>query len=283
MPSQTNIPVNKVKITAVGGLDILRIDSNGQHPRSLKDHRDEYYVLAFVIKGSGVIKCDMGTIAFAPTSIIVVKPYQIHSAVLDDDYADGYFISIAPFLLPAICKDIFDNVTVSEQCKSLTSVEMKELILTVDLLRNTFHADNMYKVQITINMLNALLFYVCSFFFSSNLKPDQKQNQSLTLTQNFKALVLEHSFLHIPSFYAEKLHIAPSHLNDCVKATIGLSVTQFLQQSMLLEAKRQLYYTNDNVKTIALTLGFEDHAYFSRLFKTLTSETPLKFRLRYRN
>jgi AraC family transcriptional activator of pobA len=283
MPAQTHIPVNKLKVTAVGGVDIMRLDSKGKHPRSLKDHRDEYYVLAVVIKGSGQMKCDMGTISFIPTSIIVIKPYQIHSAELTDDYADGYFISIAPFLLPAFCKDILDSLTVSDQCTSLTSVEMKELLHTVDLLHNTFHADNIYKVQITINLLNALLYYVCSFYPSAQQKHDQKQNQSLTLTQNFKSLVLEHSFLHNPSFYAEKLHIAASHLNDCVKATIGLSVTQFLQQSMLLEAKRQLYYTNDNVKTIALTLGFEDHAYFSRLFKTLTNETPLKFRLRYRN
>src|SRR5690606_21342156 len=109
----------------------------------------------------------------------------------------------------------------------------------------------------------------------------QKRNQAFMLTQHFKNLVVEHSFKHIPSYFAEKLHIATSHLNDCVKATIGLSVTQFLQQSMLLEAKRQLYYTNDDVKKIAFTLGFEDHAYFSRLFKKLTNETPLAFRSRF--
>ena len=282
MPSSTKIPVHKLRVTAVGGIDVVHLYSKGRHPETLIAHRDEYYVLAIVIKGSGVMKCDMGTIPIQPKSVLLVKPYQVHSADLIDEQSEGYFISIAPFLLPAFCKDIIDNLTVSEQSKALSSVEMDNLLDTVRVLYNAFNTDNIYKVQITINLFNALVIQVCSYFSTFEQTPDQKGNQSFLLTQSFKALVVQHSFLHLPSFFAEKLHVASSHLNDCVKATIGLTVTQYLQQSMLLEAKRQLYYTNEHVKTIALTLGFEDHTYFSRLFKTLTKETPLTFRSRFR-
>jgi AraC family transcriptional activator of pobA len=282
MPLSTKIPVHKLRVTAIGGIDVVHLYSKGRHPETLIDHRDEYYVLAIVIKGSGVMKCDMGTIPIQPTSILLVKPYQVHSADLIDDESEGYFISIAPFLLPPFCKNIIDNLNVSEQYKCLSALDMDNLLDIVKVLYHAFNTDNVYKVQITINLLHALVIQVCSFFSTIEETPEQKRNQSFLLTQAFKALVVQHSFLHMPSFFAEKLHVASSHLNDCVKATIGLTVTQYLQQSMLLEAKRQLYYTNENVKTIALTLGFEDHTYFSRLFKTLTKETPLTFRSKFR-
>jgi AraC-like DNA-binding protein len=282
MQLSANIPVNKQKVTAVGGLDIIHLKSKAQQHKALEDHRDEYYIIAVVIKGAGLLKCDMGNIPIVPTSIALVKPYQIHSGDLNADNNEGYFISIAPFLIPAFCRNVFDDLDVSEQAKELSNADMNDLLKTVELVYHAFHSDNVYKVQITLNLLNALVLYVCSFFSSAKPRPGQKRNQPFMLTQHFKKLVLQHSFKHTPSYFAERLHIATSHLNDCVKATIGLSVTQFLQQSMLLEAKRQLYYTNDDVKKIAFTLGFEDHTYFSRLFKKLTNETPLAFRSRFR-
>jgi AraC family transcriptional activator of pobA len=282
MASLNQIPVNKQKVTAVGGLDIVHLAVNGEHLGTKKDHRDEYYVLAVIVKGSGLLTCDMGAISVLPKSILLVKPYQVHSGDLDDGDSDGYFISIEPFLLPAFCKDIFDTLTVSQQCKKLSSAEMKTLLKFVKLLHDAFNGENAYKTQITVNLLNALVIYVSSFFSSSAQRQDQKRNQSYLITQSLKALVLEYSFLQPPSFFADKLNIATSHLNDCVKATIGISVTQYLQQTMLLEAKRQLYYTNADVKNIAFTLGFEDHTYFSRLFKKLTNEAPLAFRTRFR-
>jgi AraC-like DNA-binding protein len=51
---------------------------------------------------------------------------------------------------------------------------------------------------------------------------------------------------------------------------------------MVIEAQRLLYYTENNVNEIAYQLGFEDHAYFSRLFKKITKETPLAFRKKFR-
>jgi AraC family transcriptional activator of pobA len=52
-------------------------------------------------------------------------------------------------------------------------------------------------------------------------------------------------------------------------------------QEVVLEAKRLLYYSRLNVKEIAYELGYEDHTYFSRLFKQNTEMTPLAFRRIY--
>ncbi|RFS16673.1 helix-turn-helix transcriptional regulator [Emticicia sp. C21] len=284
MPSLTKIPIHQQQITAIGGVDVLHMiyQKDEQTINKLNEHRDEYYSLAIGIKGTGAITCDMESISVRPKSIMLIKPYQVHSIEIISKDAEAYFISIAPFLVPEFCRNIFENTAVSEQSMRLSNMEMKSILQMAEVLHQAFNAGNPFKAQITNHLLNALIIHIAALFLASQQKQGRKRNQAFSITQQFKELVSEHSFLHIASFYADKLHITTSHLNDCVKATIGLSVTQFLQQAMLLEAKRSLYYTNTDVKKISFDLGFEDHTYFSRLFKKLTNETPLSFRNKFR-
>ena len=278
------IPVNKQDAKAIGGLDIshLNYEDSLSYSNRLNDHRDEYYVLVIVIKGAGTLRGDMETITIRPKSVLLVRPYQVHSGSGISRDADAYFISIAPFLMPDVCNDIFQSLPTQQQCLTMSAPQMKQVLNTCKLLHAAFNEDNAHKVLIINGLFNALIYRVAAMFADLVKKNDQPKNQAYLITQKFRQLVAEHSFLHPPSFFSEKLNITTSHLNDCVKAVAGRSVTGCLQEAMLLEAKRNLYYTNDDVKKIAFTLGFEDHTYFSRMFKKLTKETPLAFRNKFR-
>ncbi len=61
-----------------------------------------------------------------------------------------------------------------------------------------------------------------------------------------------------------------------------MTVSYWIMQEVVLEAKRLLYYSEMNTKEIAHTLGYEDHTYFSRIFKRTANLTPLEFRRHYR-
>lgn len=49
----------------------------------------------------------------------------------------------------------------------------------------------------------------------------------------------------------------------------------------MLEAKRLLVHTAMSAKEIAYELGYEDPAYFSRLFQIKSGESPSAFRTKY--
>ena len=49
----------------------------------------------------------------------------------------------------------------------------------------------------------------------------------------------------------------------------------------MLQAKRDLRFTNKSVKEIAFGLGFEDPSYFTRLFKKAESVSPQVYRDSY--
>lgn len=64
-----------------------------------------------------------------------------------------------------------------------------------------------------------------------------------------------------------------------VKNRIGLSVKALLSKKRLIEGKRQLAFTDKNVQEITYNVGYKDPAYFSKLFKTTTGQTPNQFRM----
>ncbi|RMZ60960.1 AraC family transcriptional regulator [Chryseobacterium nematophagum] len=86
---------------------------------------------------------------------------------------------------------------------------------------------------------------------------------------------------HNVSDYAELLHIAPKTLTHKFKNLKLESPNQFIINRILLEAKRLLFYTDKPVKEIAYDLGYEDPAYFNRLFTHKTGNTPIHFKKNY--
>jgi AraC-like DNA-binding protein len=112
--------------------------------------------------------------------------------------------------------------------------------------------------------------------------PNQKVSRKTELTLAFKTLLTENlKTVKSPSAYADKLNVSATYLNEALKQTTGLPVSYWITQEVLLEAKRLLYYSKLNVKQIAHELGYEDHAYFSRLFKAQSGVTPIEFRAAY--
>ncbi|MFS4471787.1 helix-turn-helix domain-containing protein [Chryseobacterium sp. T20] len=86
---------------------------------------------------------------------------------------------------------------------------------------------------------------------------------------------------HNVAEYAELLHIAPKTLTHKFKNLNLDSPNQFIINRILLEAKRLLFYTDKPVKEIAYDLGYEDPAYFNRLFTNKTGSTPANFKKNY--
>ncbi|MBE4950248.1 helix-turn-helix domain-containing protein [Chryseobacterium culicis] len=86
---------------------------------------------------------------------------------------------------------------------------------------------------------------------------------------------------HNVSEYAELLHMAPKTLTHKFKNLKLDSPNQLIINRILLEAKRLLFYTDKPVKEIAYDLGYEDPAYFNRLFTHKTGSTPSNFKKNY--
>jgi len=105
------------------------------------------------------------------------------------------------------------------------------------------------------------------------------QSAGTDLLRRFEALLDQHFLAHWSvSDYAAALSISPTHLTRVVRAATGHAASQLILERVIREARRNLVYTNLPVATIAFALGFNDPAYFSRLFAGATGLSPRRFR-----
>jgi len=63
-----------------------------------------------------------------------------------------------------------------------------------------------------------------------------------------------------------------------IKNKIGLSVKNLMSAKRLKESQKEIAFTDKNIQEISYDLGFNDVAYFNRVFKNSTFQTPKEFR-----
>ncbi|MGE0288785.1 MAG: helix-turn-helix domain-containing protein [Bradyrhizobium sp.] len=101
------------------------------------------------------------------------------------------------------------------------------------------------------------------------------------LFRRFEALLEQHHRERWSvSHYAAALSITPTHLNRVTRSATGDTASHLILNRLIREARRNLVYTNLPVSTIAYALGFEDPAYFSRVYAAATGLSPSAFRSR---
>lgn len=137
--------------------------------------------------------------------------------------------------------------------------------------------------SIILDLANVFIGIFAEQYAEQKERMQQDKTRSALIAYQFKHLLSENfKTTKSPSQYAQLLNYSPSHLNESVKKVTGFSVSYWIHQQIILEAKRLLYYTDMTVKEIAFFLNYEDHTYFSRLFSKIEGLSPGAFRSKFR-
>lgn len=83
--------------------------------------------------------------------------------------------------------------------------------------------------------------------------------------------------------YADMLHKSPKTLANILSSFQQPSAIKIIHNRIVSEAERLLHYTTKSSKEVAMLLGFEDHASFSRFFKNATGKSATEFRQQFRS
>ncbi len=79
---------------------------------------------------------------------------------------------------------------------------------------------------------------------------------------------------------ADTLGVHPSYLSRTFKKALGMTLTDYINKLRIEEAKYLLDQGNESVATIALSVGYNDPNYFSKVFTKLEHVTPYAYRKR---
>jgi AraC family transcriptional activator of pobA len=133
---------------------------------------------------------------------------------------------------------------------------------------------------VALNLARALLWRLAE---AGGAGPDARAHGPQALYSRYLMLVEAHFLEHWPlTRYAEALGLSTQRLNRLTHAEIGRPALEIVHERLTREACRRLFYIAAPAEKLALELGFEDPAYFSRFFKRRTGVSPRRWRVAHR-
>lgn len=249
-----------------------------------KPHKHNFYILLFISKGHGTHSIDFEEYPVQANSVFFLAPGQVHSWQLSDD-TDGYII----FFTAAFYRLEFPHQKLSRfsfyqavyrKPLLLLSNHGKDAILPVmQRMQQEHEAQKAMAEDVIRDYLDILLILLKRLYQEQN-PSEQIPAKLLPQLQALEHLIDQNYRQHQPvRYYADQLHVTPKQLNDACRRAIGKTISELIQERVLLEARRLLVHSQLPISEIATSLGYFDNAYFFRFFKKHTGQTPEQFRV----
>jgi AraC-like DNA-binding protein len=83
---------------------------------------------------------------------------------------------------------------------------------------------------------------------------------------------------HQVAYYARTLGYSPRTLTRATASAVGTNAKEFIDERVMLEAKRRLAHSDETAARIAAHLGFSDATNFSKYFQSRAGQSPIQFR-----
>lgn len=270
MTKPKEIPVSIMRKISGSGVFVKRFGQFGKTPMKQYAHRDDYYIVALLTDGSASVEVDFERKELNAGELLVVSPWQVHAKPSDAVWnADGWLLAFSPEMLSTAEADMIERYSISPRPFNPGGSVAEDISSLCGMLE-----------RYTDGVSNALASAVKSLVFSTlNASGGGTSGRYMTITLGLRKLLDTHLATEkSPAAYASMLHISEVYLNEAVKASTGLSVGAYIRTAVIVEAKRQLVYTSLPANEIAYGLGYEDYAYFSRLFKKNVGVSPAGYR-----
>ncbi len=284
-----NIPVHANELRDNSGIRIKRLETltgmptHPQAGRMLEAHRDDHFIFIIQKAGSSKLMLDFAEVELKGPMLFFILPGQVHNYVDLRGYS-GWFLAVESELIGDRFVPVFEEQRFG--CQAVTVKDYHLLTLSLELLDTYLKAVAVPQRAPAVlqSMIQSVTGLIAGLYTDGSSAQNRLSgSQAAQLPARFRKLVAKHYITEkSPAAYADKLNLSLSYLNELVKKTTGFSVSYWIREQVLLESKRLLCYTTLDVKEIAYRIGYDDQAYFSRLFKKSVGRTPLDFRRGYR-
>jgi len=243
-------------------------------------HRHNYFTVIWPLTGSGKHMIDFREHIIKPDHIFFVSPEQVHLINIESPVS-GYLIRFTCEFLEtySIRQELITNLRLFRTCDDSpplpVSNSTKDLLLMFSKnMIAAFQSAGEMRFE-TVGAYLKLFLIECNA--NCTIRPEgnpQNIEVGRALVRKFKDLVDDHfSEWHQVKDYASSLNVTPGYLNEVIKSTIGQSAKEYIQNRLVLEARRLSLFTSQSFKEIGFGLGFNDPSHFSKFFKSLTGKS----------
>lgn len=256
--------------------------------------RTNYYSFVFIKNGKGNYTTDEQKFEFESCTIYFTNPGHLKSFEIYS-LKEGYLITLSEtFLKTNVHKDIFRKFpfllaeTVSPQ--SLSKEKFKEFERLYLQIFSEYQSQSRYKYQIIGNLFVALLLKIKEQFWA-DYYPLEEGDRSSQIVKKFKQNLESHyreltdgktdTLMQVKD-YAQWQHLSPNYLSNVIKSKTGKSISTWIAEKSIGQAKAFLEHSNQSIKEISFRLGYLETAHFSNFFKKHTGYSPSGYRKEFR-
>ena len=241
-------------------------------------HRHNFFFILALKKGTGQHDIDFQSYNIADHSIFLVRPGQVHELTLRTG-SSGYLVQFSEGFYTTHDQQAKRLLRKAGNINHYTfdARKFQKLSAILQYISDEYtHQAERYQEVVKANL---------SIFFIELLR-DQRHRSSAQEPRYFQERLdtfIELVETHFTEFkqvsqYAAMMHLTVYQLNAITKQTLDKTCSEVISDYIILEARRQLRATTEQINNIAFQLGYEDVSYFIRFFKKHTGYTPDAFR-----
>lgn len=260
-------PGSGVEVTTFARLRTMPAGS-----RNPPTQRTDFHVLAIARSGEGAVTVDFAPYRLERDTVAWIRPGRVHRW---DDIAGltGTLVLFRPESVPpgSPGADPVGPVTWRHGGRLLR--------LAVDHLRGEYEAAIARPVPDTTAILRGLLDVLLLRASACAPAPGRGREAFAAFAAAVEA---QHATSREVAWYARRLGYSPRTLSRATREAAGCGAKQFIDDRVVLEAKRLLAHTGLSVAECARRTGFDDAANFSKFFRARAGVPPGVFRTRDR-
>jgi len=245
-------------------------------------HRHDFFYLLVLKKASGVHVVDFVKYPIMGQEVFFMRPGQVHELVLNAG-GTGYLMQFSTGFYFPKNKAAHQILRKASACNrySLDVGQYDKLESVLNYIIREYHEKRPHYEEVI--KANMGIFFIELGRQRHDNSPAKASHHTQERLDKFMELLEAHIFTHKQvSQYAEMLNLSVYQLNAITKAALEKTCSELINEQLILEAKRCLLATSNQVNQTAYRLGYEDVSYFIRFFKKQTGYSPEAFRINFR-
>ena len=258
-------------------ITIERIEQQSSYDNTLA-HRHNYNEIFFFIKGGGEHMIDFNTYPIKNNSIYFVSSNKVH-LINRSTQSYGFVIKLRnDFFQFEILKNNYFLLIEYDKI-DLSAVQFSKLINLVNEIDSELQSNEIFRQEVLSTHISLILLQLKRHIkqninYPTNLLTDHSLFKSF-----YNLLDKDIKNQRAVKYYANELNLSIRKLNNELKSVSGKSANRLIQDRLLLESKRLLFYSDLSIKEIAFQLNFTDSSHFYHFFKKIVGLSPSEYRI----
>ena len=249
--------------------------------------RIDAFIIGVGTEGETSVSFNLHEFKLKKDSIFIFTPKNVLQ-VNSQQYFKADVIAISPDFMRRINIDIKNMMPlflkfVENPALTLTPEESRSMRgMIAQIERETRGPETHFSFDIVSGLIAATIYKVGDIMYHYLAEHPEGQNSHNRAEEYFKQFthLLGEHFREERSvgFYARQLCITPKYLTTLIKRISGQSVSEWIDNYVILEAKTLLKYSTMSIQEIAYYLNFPNQSFFGSYFKRNTGMSPSQYK-----